>query len=152
MKKTVPVKRAESTDKPTRKTSFLNKLENHPIISILIVIAIAVGGVTAFTKNLQEIWSTTRVFFLNKNEYPAVVIHGIIRDTDFKPIEGVRITIDGEHFETLSRNDGTFMGNLTNIPKGELINLRISHNHYKTRIVDKIISSEKEYFEIILIK
>jgi len=84
---------------------------------------------------------------------PRIEISGIVNDTDSHPVQGAEIRIIAVHFYATSKLDGAFMGILTGKSMGDQIKLMVSHPKYRTCYVPpRTLSSEKEWFEVILSK
>ncbi|MGI0010366.1 MAG: CHAT domain-containing protein, partial [Nitrosopumilaceae archaeon] len=83
---------------------------------------------------------------------PRIEISGTVRDIDFHPIKDAEIRIISVHFQATSKLDGTFAGILGGKSKGDQIKLMVWHPKYQTCYIPRTLSSEKEWFEVTLLK
>jgi len=82
-------------------------------------------------------------------EIPAVNIEGIVTDFDLNPIDSVQISVIGRA-KFLSGSDGKFIGSISDVQAGDKITVIFSHHAHATFEMARIISAEKEYFDIKL--
>jgi len=84
-------------------------------------------------------------------EIPAVNIEGIITDFALNPIDSVQVSVIGKG-RFISGSDGKFIGSISDLQPGEKITVVFSHHAYATFEIARLVSSDKEYFEIKLKK
>ncbi len=120
--------------------SFLDKKLNR--------ISLIIGIFVAFLAILEGTLRITDLIF--KKPISRIEISGSVRDSEYRPIKDATINVVSTHFQVKSLADGTFKGTLTGKTIGDVIELIIAHPNYKTKYVDRSVSSEKEVFEISL--
>ncbi len=61
-----------------------------------------------------------------------IMLSGRVTDTDSRPVEGARVTIDGHSFLARTTSNGGFRGDVIDAMKDEAVLMRISHERHIT--------------------
>lgn len=84
------------------------------------------------------------------NGAPRIVLSGRVRNASRQPIAGATITVVSTHFRAQSRDDGSFVMDLEGKREGDLVNVVVSCDGFKTLYLDHRITGDNAPLNIIL--